>query len=278
MQPKLGILAGGGALPAMLVQECRRQGRPYFVIAFEGQADPALVSGEEVVPHAWVRLGAAGTALKHLRKQGVGELVMAGSIHRPTMAALRPDFWAVKVLARAGGLTRGDDAVLSTIIEALRREGFGVVGVDDVMPDLVASEGVLGTVQPDAAALADIEAGVAAALDLGARDIGQGAVIRGGQVVALETAAGTDAMLRECAAQAPAEPAGVLVKVSKPGQERRADLPTIGTDTVTGARMAGLRGIAVEAGGALIVERDAGVAAADAAGLFVTGVRVDHGA
>lgn len=278
MQPKLGILAGGGALPAMLVQECRRQGRPFFVIAFEEQADPALVSGGAAVPHAWVRLGAAGKALKHLRKQGVGELVMAGSIRRPTMAALRPDFWAVKVLARAGGLTRGDDAVLSTIIEALRREGFGVVGVDDVMPDLVATEGVLGSVRPDAAALADIEAGVAAALDLGARDIGQGAVVRAGQVVALETVAGTDAMLRECAAQAPEEAAGVLVKVSKPGQERRADLPTIGTDTVAGARKAGLRGIAVEAGGALIVEREAVVAAADAAGLFVAGVRVDHGA
>ena len=278
MQPKLGILAGGGMLPAMLVQECRRRGRPFFVIAFEGQADPSLVAGEAAVPHAWVRLGAAGTALKHLRKQGVGELVMAGSIRRPSMAALRPDFWAMKVLARAGGLARGDDAVLSTIIEALRREGFGVVGVDEVMPDLVAPEGVLGAVRPDAAASADIEAGIAAALDLGARDIGQAAVVRDGQVVALETAAGTDAMLRDCAAQAPTEPAGVLVKVAKPGQERRADLPTIGTDTVAGASKAGLRGIAVEAGGALIVEMEAVVAAADAAGLFVAGVRVDHGA
>ncbi len=278
MPRKLGILAGGGALPAMLVQECRRTGRPYFVIAFKGHADSALATGADGISHAWVRLGAAGTALKLLRQQGVGDLVLAGSIRRPTAAELRPDFWAIKVLARAGGLGRGDNAVLSTIIDALRREGFGILGIDEVLPELLAPEGALGAVEPNADDLFDIEVGIAAALDLGGRDVGQGAVVRAGVVAVLETEAGTDAMLRDCAATAPETPSGVLVKVAKPGQERRADLPTIGPETIEGLRGAGLRGVAVEAGGALVVDRAAVIAAADAAGLFVLGVRVDHGA
>lgn len=275
MPPKLGILAGGGTLPALLVDTCVRSRRPFFVIAFEKQADADLVATRadgQPIPHAWVRLGAAGRAVRLLRREGVGELVMAGRMRRPSLMMMWPDLWALRFLIRNRGLARGDDALLRAIVDALAGEGFAVVGVDSLLPDLLARAGVLGTVQPDTEAAADVERGVEAALALGARDVGQAAVVRGGRVIGLEGRDGTDALLAACARERPAAPSGVLVKMAKPGQERRVDLPTIGSDTVAAVARAGLAGIAVEAGGALIVDRDAVVAAADAAGLFVIGV------
>lgn len=271
---KLGILAGGGALPVHLVDTCIRSRRPFFVVAFEGHADPGLVAprvDRQPVPHAWVRLGAAGRTIRLLRRAGATDLVMAGRIRRPRLVQVWPDFWALRFLIRHRGLKPGDDALLRAIIEDLDDEGFAVVAVDSLLPDLLAPAGVLGAVQPDAAAESDLRAGIAAALALGARDIGQAAVVRDGQVIGREGSAGTDALLAACAAP-PAGRAGVLVKMAKPGQERRVDLPTIGVHTVVAAERAGLAGIAVEAGAALIVEREAVIAAADTAGLFVMGI------
>lgn len=275
MPPKLGILAGGGRPPALLIDACIRSGRPFFVIAFEGQAEPALVAPRpdgRSVPHAWMRLGAAGRAVRTLRREGVGELVMVGRMRRPPLSSLWPDLWTLRFLIRHGGLPRGDDALLRAIVEALTGEGFAVVGVEALLPDLLAPAGPLGALRPDAEAEADIGRGVEAALALGGRDVGQAAVVRRGQVIGLENRDGTDALLAACAKARPARPSGVLVKMAKPGQERRVDLPTIGPETVEGAAAAGLAGIAVEAGGALVVERQAVAAAADAAGLFVVGV------
>ena len=275
MSAKLGILAGGGALPALLVDRCIRAGRPFLVVAFEGQAEPGLVAPRAdgaALPHAWVRLGAAGRAVRLLRRAGASELVMAGRMRRPRLAQLWPDFWTLRFLVRNRGLKGGDDALLRAIIAALAEEGFTVVGIDTLLPDLLAPAGVLGAVRPDAAALADVQAAITAALTLGARDVGQAAVARSGQVIGREGAEGTDALLAACVAGRPPERAGVLVKMAKPGQERRVDLPAIGPATVAAAERAGLAGIAVEAGAALIVERAAVVAAADAAGLFVMGV------
>jgi hypothetical protein len=280
MPPRLGILAGGGTLPALLVDTCIRQRRPFFVIAFEGQADAALVAARpdgQAVPHTWVRVGAAGRTVRLLRREGVRDLVMAGRMRRPSLVSLLPDLWALRFLLRHRGLKRGDDALLRALIEALGEEGFTVVGVDSLLPDLVAPAGVLGAVQPDAAALADIRLGVEAALSIGARDVGQAAVARRGRVIGREGREGTDAMLAACAGERPGTPSGVLVKMAKPGQERRVDLPAIGPGTVAAAARAGLAGIAVEAGGALLVERDGLIAAADAAGLFVIGVEATEG-
>ncbi|MBL6928844.1 MAG: UDP-2,3-diacylglucosamine diphosphatase LpxI [Rhodospirillales bacterium] len=277
MARKLGLLAGGGALPGLIVSHCVQSGRPFFVVALEGQCDPGLtapIAGQQI-PHVSLRIGAAGTAVKHLRREGVEELIMAGTIRRPTLFQLRPDLWTLRFLLRTGGLGGGDDKILTALVGALEGEGFSVVGPERVLPDLLAPSGVFGSVHPDEAAMKDISAGISAALDLGARDIGQATIVRDGVVVALESSAGTDAMLAACAHAPPEVSSGVLVKVAKPGQERRADLPTIGVETVRGAKEAGLRGIAVESGGAIVVGMKEVVAEADARGLFVMGVHVD---
>ena len=270
IQPRLGIVAGGGALPGLIAAACQASGRPFFVLALEGHADPALVAG---LPHAWIRLGAAGRGIELLKEAGVAEVVMAGAVRRPSLAALRPDRRTALVLAKIGRAAFGDDGLLGAVVKTLEEEGFRVVGPDHLLGDLLAVEGVYGAVAPDADAWADIERGVAVAKAIGALDIGQGAVVQQGVVLGVEAIEGTDALIARCAGLRREGPGGVLVKVKKPGQETRVDLPVVGTTTVANAAAAGLRGIAVEAGAALVVDRAAVVEAADGAGLFVVGVQ-----
>ena len=272
MPPKLGILAGNGDLPARIIQACRETGRDFFVLAFKNQTTPDVVAGQ---PHAWVRLGAAGKAVSLLREAGVEEVVMAGAIRRPSLSALRPDLWAAKVIAKAGFKAWGDDGLLSAIVRELEEgEGFRIIGPEFLLPGILAEEGVYGAISPDPMALEDIARGIAVARAIGALDIGQGAVVQQGLVLAVEAAEGTDALLARCLPLKRGGPGGVLVKVRKPGQENRVDLPAVGIRTVEGAAAAGLRGIAVEAGGALIIDRRGVVEAADRAGIFLLGTTV----
>ncbi|MDE1930615.1 MAG: lipid-A-disaccharide synthase [Alphaproteobacteria bacterium] len=263
----LGILAGSGALPGRLIEACAKAGRPVFVLAFEGAADPAVV---DKVPHVWIRLGQAGTGLAILRAHDVRELVMAGGVRRPSPLALRPDWRTLKFFAALGWRALGDDGLLRAVIHALEAEGFTVVGAEDILGRDLAPEGPLGKHAPDPAMAADIALGLASAREHGARDKGQAVVVAAGHVIDREGPDGTDALLRRCKGRAAG---GVLVKTSKPGQERRADLPAIGPDTVAAAAVAGLKGIVVEAGATLLIDRAAIVQAADRAGLFVVGMR-----
>lgn len=268
MAAKLGILAGSGELPLCVIEACRITGRPYFVLAFEGSCDAATVMG---APHAWIRLGAAGEGLRLLRENAVEELVMAGGVRRPSFAALRPDWRTLRFLMKVGLRTltdSGDDALLRAVIKELEGEGFRVTGADEILHELVAPLGRLSRCGPEPANEADIAVGLLAARAHGARDLGQAVIVRQGQVLGVEGEAGTDALIRGCAA-----PGGVLVKTAKPGQERRADLPAIGPSTIAAAVAAGLRGIAVEAGATLVLDREAVIEAADRAGIFVVGVK-----
>ncbi|MBW4036348.1 MAG: LpxI family protein, partial [Proteobacteria bacterium] len=166
----------------------------------------------------------------------------------------------------------GDDGFLAAIVRVLGEEGFRVLGAHEVMAEVLAPAGLLTRVGPDAAALADIARGVAVVRAMGVADIGQACVVQQGIVLAVEAVEGTDAMLDRAAALARPGPGGVLVKLVKPGQDRRADLPTLGPATIAGAREAGLRGVAFEALGAILIERAAMVASADGAGLFLLGI------
>ncbi|HVA12702.1 MAG TPA: UDP-2,3-diacylglucosamine diphosphatase LpxI [Stellaceae bacterium] len=271
MAGKLGILAGSGELPLRLIEACRAQGRPYFVLGFEGSCDPAALAGQ---PHAVVRLGAAGAGMKLLHDNGVEDIVLAGGVKRPSPGELRPDWRATRFFLKVGFrvLTHsGDDALFRAIIAELESDGFRVVGADSILAGLLAPLGALGRIAPDQAAEADISAGLDAARGHGARDLGQAVIVRDGTVVDREDAQGTDALIRRCGAQGSGRGA-VLVKIAKPGQERRADLPAIGPQTIAAAAASGLRGIAIEAGACLVLDRAAVIAAADRAGLFVIGI------
>jgi UDP-2,3-diacylglucosamine hydrolase len=268
--PKLGVLAGGGRLPAQIIDQCRLVGRPCFVIAIEGQADSGIVEGAD---HVWLRLGAGGKILNALREAGVEEVVMAGAIRRPSLSDLRPDMYTAAFLARTGAAAFGDDGLLRAVIyEIEERFGLHVVGVDAVLPEILAPQGRLAGPEPDEQAMADIRRGFDVARGIGALDVGQGAVVQQGIVLAVEASEGTNAMLERCGSLARPGPGGVLVKARKPVQEFRTDLPTVGPETVRAAAAAGLRGIAIEAAASLIVDRAATIAAAEAAGIFLIGV------
>lgn len=269
--PKLGILAGGGTLPARIAAAVRGQGREVFIVAFDGQTDPATVEG---LPHLWSRFGAAGSIIARLKQEGVGELVFAGPVRRPSFTELLPDWYTTKFLAKVGTRALGDDGLLRSVARELEGEGFRVVGLHELLGELLTQAGPVGRLRPDAEAERDIARAVEIARALGALDVGQGAVVQQGIVLAVEAIEGTDAMLARCAAIARPGPGGVLAKVKKPQQDRRLDLPTMGVTTVENAARAGLRGIAVEAGGSLLVDRAAVAEAADRLGLFVVGIAV----
>ncbi len=267
---RLGIVACGGALPGHLIGACRARGRDIFVIAIEGQADPAVVAD---TPHLWVRLGAAGKALARLHAEAVEELVLVGGLKRPSIREVRPDGRFLKFLAK-GAFSLGDDGLLRAAVRELEEvEGFRIVGPDSLLGEHVATAGPYGAVVPDAEAEQDIARGVAVQRALGAVDVGQGVVVQQGIVLGVEAAEGTDALLERCAALRREGAGGVLVKLAKPGQERRVDLPVIGEPTVRRAARAGLRGLAIEAGGTLVLDRTAVAAAADETGLFVVGIQ-----
>jgi UDP-2,3-diacylglucosamine hydrolase len=203
----------------------------------------------------------------------VTDLVLAGGVRRPSLSALLPDWRAAKFFARVGYRALGDDGLLSAIIKELEREGFRVLGADELLsPANLMPKGSLGRHVPDDDAKADIDQGLRIARALGVLDIGQAVIVQQGLVLGVEAAEGTDELIRRCAALRRDGPGGVLVKIAKPGQERRADRPTIGPQTVALAAASGLQGIAAEAGMTLIMDRAELVRAADEAGLFVIGV------
>jgi DUF1009 family protein len=268
---KLGILAGGGPLPARIVEACRASGREVFVIAFENETDPATCAE---VPHVWLPLGKVGAVINRLKSERCGDVVFAGPVRRPSFSSLKPDMRAIKLLGKirkAAG--QGDDAILSLLVAELESENFRVVGADDLLGDVAAPEGDLTARTPDETDRKDIALGVGVARALGALDVGQAVVVQQGVVLGVEAIEGTDALLARCAGLKREARGGVLVKLKKPQQERRADLPTIGAETVRRAAEIGLSGIAVEEGQSLILDRDETVAEADRLGLFVTGIK-----
>ncbi len=197
---------------------------------------------------------------------------MVGPVGRPTLLHLRPDAEGARMLARLGrAVFKGDDGLLAAVIRVFEEEGFHVLGAHEVLREILAPAGVLTRIAPDAQAMADIARGVNVATALGAVDVGQGCVVQQGLVLAVEAIEGTDAMIDRSAALRHDGVGGVLVKLSKPNQDRRADLPTIGPQTVRNAARAGLRGLAFEAGSTILAEREALIAEADAAGLFLLG-------
>lgn len=212
--------------------------------------------------------------LDELTDQGVTQVVFAGAIRRPKIEPELFDARTMTIVPRIlMGMQSGDDAALRAVLDVFEEFGIKIRSVDEILPDLVPTEGVLAGEpsprdQKDAARAAEIVAG------LGALDIGQGAVVAQGLCLAVEALPGTQAMLEFARLHAGLKPdpkgaAGVLYKAPKPSQDRRIDLPTIGPDTVQQAAEAGLAGIAWQAGGVILLEREAAIAAAKQAGLFL---------
>lgn len=270
MQKKLGIIAGGGSIPKMLVQHCRETGREFFVLAIEGNAAKDFLTPD--IPHQWIRIGQAGSGFKKFAEEKVQEVVMIGTIRRPTFSDLVPDLRTAAFFAKVGAKALGDDGILRALVREIEAEGMTVRGIHEVMSDLLVKDGVLGRVKPDKQALADISRGVDVAWALGGLDVGQAVVVQQGLVLGVEGIEGTDELIRRCGEYRRKGAGGVLVKLRKPQQDMRVDLPTFGPRTIERAHEAGLRGVALHTGNGLIVDEEEAVKLANRLGLFVIGI------
>ncbi|HEY3813917.1 MAG TPA: UDP-2,3-diacylglucosamine diphosphatase LpxI [Caulobacteraceae bacterium] len=271
---KLGLIAGGGALPVAVAQACERIGRPLFVIRLRGMADDTLKAFDSVE----IPIEQFGKGLAALHAAKCEAVCMTGVVKRPDFGSLRPDLKGMSILPGAVAAARhGDDALMRYFVVQFEKEGFRVEGATDVTGALLLGEGALGKVSPTPAQMADVEKAMAVVHAIGALDVGQGSVVADGLVLAVEAQEGTDAMLARVAGLPEeirgtrAKPRGALAKIPKTTQERRMDLPTIGVRTLEACAEAGLCGVAGEAGAMVVLDRDAVIATADRLGLFVWG-------
>jgi DUF1009 family protein len=274
--PPVGLIAAGGAMPFAVADSLAARGVAAVLFALRGICDAEKVARFH---HHWISIGELGRATRLFRAEGCRDLVFIGSLMRPALSEIRLDWGTLRVLRQVWAAFRGgDDHLLSGIGRIFEQDGFRMVGIKDVAPDLLMPEGCLTRAAPDAQSLADIEKGREVLRALSPFDIGQAAVVINGHVVAVEDIEGTDALLARVArlreqGRIRAKPnRGVLVKAPKSGQDLRYDLPTTGPRTVEGTAGAGLAGIAVVAGNTLVVEPQAMIVAADAAGLFIAGL------
>jgi len=267
---RLGLIAGGGSLPLKLIETCKRTGRDIFVLAIEGQAEKPFSPG---VPHHWIKLGETGKTISLLKSEAIDTLVLAGSVRRPSLSELRPDWRTVRVFAKLGLAALGDDALLRAVANEIRKEGIALIGAHEIEPDLLTPEGFLTSRKPSPENIADMEYGIKIVRELGRLDVGQAAVVQEGIALGVEAVEGTDALLKRARDQRRKGSGGVLVKGCKPQQDKRLDLPAIGLRTLRLAHEAGLSGIAVEAGASLLLDREEVLSAADKLGLFIVGFK-----
>ena len=273
----LGIIAGGGELPRAIAVSACEAGRSVFVLALRGSCDNWVSN----FSHEWVALGESGKAFKALKSGDVGDVILVGKVERPKFSEIKLDAKSVMLAPRVmAAALRGDDALLRSLVDLFEREGFRVVGASEAAPNLIADVGRLGKVAPTTAQEVDIALAFRVVRALGEHDVGQAAIVCNGLTLAVEAAEGTDAMIARVASLpehirgTTAKRRGVLAKAPKPVQDRKTDLPVIGVQTIRNVAAVGLAGVAIEAGGALIVDKRAVGEEADRLGLFVVGVAV----
>ncbi len=276
----LGIIAGLGALPVQVADAAVARGQGVYVLRLKGFEEAEL----ERFPGEVAGIAEIGKVVKAFRSAGCEQICFAGIVKRPDFKALKPDMKGVSLLPKAIAAARkGDDALLSFMIQVFEAEGFQIIGAEEAAGHLKAPAGLLAGPQPNDAQLSDLRKAANVAREIGRLDIGQGAIVADGLVLCVEAQEGTDEMLVRCAGLpaeirgAASERLGVLVKRPKPQQERRIDLPTIGTRTVEGVAAAGLSGIGYEADGALIIDADTVRERAQQLGLFLYGFPADWG-
>jgi hypothetical protein len=268
----LGLIAGQGSLPLEVARAARGRGRPVAAIAFHGQTDPAL---EEEAEITWLHPGEVGAALAALRGAGVREAVMAGKVPKAGLyagpAALRPDEEALALLSKLRD--RRDDSILAALADWLEERGIRLLDQAELVPGLVGGEGLLGRTALDAQQRADVAFGFPIAKTIAGLDIGQTVVVKDGAVLAVEAIEGTDAAIRRAGQVGPG---ACVVKVAKPSQDPRFDVPAIGPDTLAAMLEAKAAALAFEAGRTLVLERAALVQAADGHGIALVGVAAER--
>ena len=268
MSEAIGLLAGNGALPGLFAAAARARGLEVHAVAVRGEADPAL--GAQVTSLSWIRLGQLGRARQVFQSHGVGRAVMAGGIRRVrSLSQAWPDagMWQ----AVRGLRSLRDDGLLRAMAGYFEAGGVKVISATELLPQVLAKEGLLAGPALTPAEDRDVALGREVAQTLGAADVGQTVVVKGGVVLAVEAVEGTDEAIRRAGRFG--GPGAVVVKRVKPGQDTRFDLPAIGPVTLEVMREAGARVLAVAAGHTVLLAAQALFELAPRRGISVLGVR-----
>jgi hypothetical protein len=268
---KLGIIAGNGNLPFELIKHCKQTNREVFVV---GLCPFVNIVNIIDTPHTTAKIAEVGKIFSAFKKNEVRDIVFAGGIQRPSLNELIPDWEGAKLLTKLALNKKSDDSIFRALIAEIEKQGFSVVSAQDVAPELLFSEGVYGKAKPSKDDMDDIHRGIAVSLALGSVDVGQACVVQENMVLAVEAIEGTDMMLSRADSLRRKGKSPIMVKIVKPNQDTRVDLPVIGPQTIDQLHKYKIGGIAVEAGGILLIERDVVIKSANERGIFIIGMKI----
>jgi DUF1009 family protein len=267
---KLGIIAGAGYLPKHVYTACKEQGVECVVLALEGETSFELFHGVQLEKFKVYRIS---KILKKMHEEGVTHVTLAGRVKRAEISRLLMDLKGAKLFAMLVAKGMSDNSLLQTVMHFIEGEGFEIIAPDEIAQDVIVHKGVLTKVKPDKQAEVDIKSGMKILTGIADYDVGQSLVIQNGLVLGVEAAEGTDELVKRCGSIKQTDEAGpILLKICKPNQDKRVDLPCIGTDTVEMAHQYGLRGIAVEADTSLILDQINAIKLANKYKIFIIGV------
>ena len=268
MPEKIGLIAGKGQFPFLCARAARNRGLKVVAVAHRDETDPALAKSVDQIH--WVYVGQLGKIIRVFKAAGVSQALMAGSINRGRLFKhFRPDLRALSLLKKVG--PGHDDRLLRAVAEELEQEGITIAPATLFQDELLAPAGPLNRRRPSALQLKDIDYGFKVAKEMGRLDIGQCVVVRHQVVVAIEAIEGTDETIRRGGRLA--GPGAVVVKICKPQQDLRFDLPAVGLGTVAAMQEAQAKVLAIEAGRTIIFDRQEMLKAADQSGIAVYGVQ-----
>ncbi len=271
MPERIGLIAGNGTFPFLVLRAARQIGHDVVVVGIEGEASPELEPlARELggTAFSWIPLGHLGKCLKALKDGGVRRAVMAGQVkHVKLFGGVLPDLLLMKVLARLK--SKNTDALIAAVADVLQEHGVTLMDSTALLGELVAKPGVLAHASPTDAMRADFEFGYRMADVIAGIDVGQTIVVRDRAVVAVEAMEGTDAVIARAGALAGAGTR--VVKVAKPSQDMRFDVPVVGVATIHAMKASGADGLSIDAGKTLILDGEAFVSAANDAGIVVVG-------
>jgi UDP-2,3-diacylglucosamine hydrolase len=273
---RLGLIAGNGRFPFLVLDAARAQGHDVTIVAVKDEAFADLNESASRAPQApihWVPLGHLGTCIKILKDAGVSHAVMAGQVKHTKIFSVMPDLTLLSVIARLKA--RNTDALISAVADVLRDKGIELLDSTELLRPLLARSGVLTARAPSAEEQADFDFGYRMADAIAGLDVGQAIAVRDAAVVAVEAMEGTDDMIRRAARLA--GPGLRVVKVAKPKQDMRFDVPVVGAATIAVMREVGATALSVDAGQTLLIDGPDVVRAADDAGIAIVGRAVEAG-
>ncbi len=269
METNLCVIAGGGTLPRKIADNFDPSGDRIFFLAFRNVTDPEVVAGRH---HEWLELGEVQKAIDAMHRNNVDKVVMAGPIQRPALSSLALDTRALKMLAKGGLKIFGDDGLLSLVANEIEEEGIKVIGIEQILSEVLTKEGLLAGPAPTKIFWDDIKRGLHVLNRLGPCDVGQSIAVQEGVVLAIEAIEGTDQMIERAGSLQRNVSGPILIKISKTNQDKRVDLPTAGPETINNAIRSGFQGLALEANNSLLLDKDRVLEIAEKNSFFVIGV------